>query len=119
MTKYRATIPGTENVLVGTLWDPVPGVKIGPRTFLGRFQVPDPAGGHWTMDLYDPWVVEPIIELPTKRNAIIRYGSVTLWLGPEGKWIDHTGDKWATYLVKQETKLHGGFEVIFEGVDDE
>jgi hypothetical protein len=115
--KYRATIPGTENVLIGDYWNEEAQV----------LSVPLPDGRDWTVTFRksDNWVAEPIIELPKKRDALIRIGNDAYWRwdpsdGPKtnAPWIDMYASYWSDDTVTKRATAAGGFTVIFEGIDD-
>jgi hypothetical protein len=121
--RVKAYIPGTENVLVGEYneW----GVGEG-----GYLRIFDATGKHLnTLSLraVDEWVIEPILELPTKRDALVRYTdgggfSNTAWRHSADTaypWSDASGGMDDDALM-QEIKDHsdGKFTVIFEGLDD-
>lgn len=124
--RVKAYIPGTENVLTGDDWDARGARDEGPRNFLGRIKVSTPIG-YQEIDLYEPWVIEPILELPTKRDALVRYTdgggfSNTAWRHSADTaypWSDASGGMDDDALM-QEIKDHsdGKFTVIFEGLDD-
>lgn len=130
MTKYRATIPGTENVLIGMGWEPHrPDGGLG-AAFIGRLLVgpfPNVSGTFQAIDLYGGWKVEKLVELPTKRNAIIKFvnkfeNTVYAWhsaVDPHYTWeyadeglIDDSD------LLLEINSGKGDFEVIFEGTED-
>jgi hypothetical protein len=125
--RVKAYIPGTDNVLIGD-WEPVK-VNAKGRGFIGRLQVTtrNGEGLTQTLDLYDGWEIEPILELPTKRDALVRYTdgggfSNTAWRSEADSslpWQDG-GGAFDDAILLDEIKLHsdGKFEIIFEGTDD-
>jgi hypothetical protein len=121
--RVKAYIPGTENVLVGEYneWGAGDG---------GYLRIFDANGKHLnTLSLrsVDKWEIEPILELPTKRDALVRYTdgggfSNTAWRSEADSslpWQDG-GGAFDDATLLDEIKLHadGKFEIIFEGLDD-
>jgi hypothetical protein len=114
--KYKATIPGTENVLIGDYWNE--GAKV--------LSVPLPDGRDWTVSFRksDGWKVEPIIELPTNRYAVVRVDGTVYWRGesndPRYVWSDNDGgDWWSHQEIALKAFAADRFDILFEGIAPE
>lgn len=114
--KYKATIPGTENVLIGDYWNE--GAQV--------LSVPLPDGRDWTVSFRksDGWKVEPIIELPTNKHAVVLIDGVAYWRGESNKdtyvWSDNDGGDWWTHeYVARQWERTDDFDILFEGIAPE
>lgn len=112
--KYKATIPGTENVLIGDYWNEEAQV----------LSVLLPDGRDWSVGFRksDAWQVEPIIELPTNRHAVVLINGTAYWRGESGKdyvWSDNDGGDWWTHQQVALKAHKYGFEIVFEGIAPE
>lgn len=118
--RYRATIPGTDNVLIGDgyeRWsDAAPRVGGGMTIGASVTRLP----------LFDAdgWQVEPIIELPTNKHAIVLIDGVAYWRGEsnlaEYVWSDNDGGDWWTHeYVARQWERADNFDIVFEGIAPE
>jgi hypothetical protein len=112
--RVKAYIPGTENVLVGEYVKAYSYIRLDNGAEVPLAKTPE-------------WTIEPVIELPTKRDALIRYTNQagfeqTVWrcgLDSFYPWVDEGGSLSDIDLL-EEIKRHsdGKFGVIFEGTDN-
>jgi hypothetical protein len=114
--KYKATIPGTENVLIGDYWNEE------ARVF--HVLLPDTTDLAMHFPRRDNWIVEPIIELPTNRHAVVLIDGVAYWRGESNKdtyvWSDNDGGDWWTHeYVARLWERADSFDILFEGIAPE
>jgi hypothetical protein len=122
--RVKAYIPGTENVLTGE-WEEFPS-RNGGYILIGDGSQKVPFRQVF-LSAKEGWVIEPILELPTKRDALVRYRDGggfdnTAWrasVDSANPWVDAGGNfDEATLLDEIKLNSDGKFEIIFEGLDD-
>lgn len=117
--KYKATIPGTENVLVGDEWVPFDDLKVG-----GTLTLTTQKWQKVTLYFSAGWQLEPIIELPTNKHAIVRIEGIDYWRGESQRhlydWCDNDGGNWWSHeRVARKWEQADNFDILFEGIAPE